>query len=135
MIENKQLTSIKQNLSYVKNCFEAGTHQEQKPILSVLLAEVYDAVKSFDVEYKVPVSVHREHVQTFINLATQEKYRLLSDVQELQSELHKKNTNRSLQLVKNMLVTDLYRNKVRKSLDKFIPSTPARYGSSMKETI
>ncbi|MGE6630747.1 hypothetical protein [Bacillus sp. NPDC077027] len=127
--EIKSHENVMQDLQYIEKSLLDDSYKEKLPILTVLLSEVYASVKAFDVEYKVPVSVHREHLQTFINLATQEKYRLLSDLQELNCELHKKNTNRSLQLVKHMLDSDLYKERVQESLDMFIPSSPVRYGS------
>ncbi|QGQ47251.1 hypothetical protein [Metabacillus sediminilitoris] len=128
--KNRTMNSIKQNLQYIEKSIISGTLNEQKVIIAVILSEVIEAVKEFTFTYQVPVSIYKGHLETFICLAEKEKSRLLADLQELHYELERKKTNekRALQLVEKMLVTDLYKDEVQRSINKWVNVSPAKYG-------
>ncbi|WP_226619766.1 hypothetical protein [Cytobacillus firmus] len=125
--ELKSHENVIQNLQYIERSLLNNTYKEQSAILSLIVAETFELIRNMKVFYEVPYSSgnHTNHFYTFSLMAKQEKSKLLADMEEVQRELSIKNTNvkRVLVLIKGMLETNLYKDHVQASLDKWKNTT------------
>ncbi|QPC47364.1 hypothetical protein [Mangrovibacillus cuniculi] len=124
MYTSNQIAEILQKLQYIQHCIEEGTHKENSAIIHVITEEIIVFIRNYDFMYHAEYALERNmlHLDHYRNLANQEKARLLSDLEELQRELNKKEPNlkRSLVLVTGMIETELYKDSVQKKINKWM---------------
>lgn len=112
-----------QNIVYVQKSLRNGTHQTEQPMLTVLLNEALEEIQNTSWQFEVPCSSteYKEHVKTYGDVARRYKAKLLVDVRKLQHEINKKNVNEKycLNLIQNMLESNLYMNHVKEMIDKY----------------
>lgn len=123
----KQESIIKQNLQYIKSAIDAGTLQEQKPIINVMLSEVVEAVRTITFYYDVQYSSenYQNHFSAFIRLSHKRKFMILADLEDLQSELQRRNTHEKLcsSILNNLIQSDLYACVVQDVIDSWHNTT------------
>jgi hypothetical protein len=116
-----------QNLVYIEKVLREGTYNAEKPMLTVLLNEALEKIKKSSWEFEVPMTCtgHKEHVKTYKNLALKYKSKLLADVREIQHLLNKKDVpeKKCLQMVRKLIESNLYMNRVKAKIDKFQPKS------------
>lgn len=121
------MESIKQNLCYIKRSLMNGTNKEQGAIIHLMLVETIEAVKETTFRYEVQYSSENylKHNYTFITRSRMYKYKLLADLEELQCELSKRNTNvqRFLILLNKLLQNNLYQVQVNGVINKWTNTT------------
>ncbi|MFC7372444.1 hypothetical protein ACFQPF_12255 [Fictibacillus iocasae] len=125
--ERKSHDNIKQNLQYIGRSLLDDTYKEQSAILALLATETLELIRNMKMFYEVPYSSenHTNHFYTYTLKAKQEKSKLIAVMEEIQRELsiNKTNVKRVLVLVQGMLQTNLYKNRVQASLDKWKNTT------------
>jgi hypothetical protein len=112
---------IKQNLQYIFKSLQAGTHLEQRAILSLMIEETVQEIHNTAFKYLVEYTSedNTEHLQMFIAHGKKAKWTLLSDMEELKIKLNNGNTKSCLKLVQNMLKTDLYKQDVQAMINNW----------------
>jgi hypothetical protein len=122
--ERKQTENVKQNLEYIQKSVLNGTHKEQSAILSVIVAETFEVIKNMKFFYEVPFSNDKNtnHFYTYSSMGKTSKAKLLADLEEIQNEISKRNTNTKhvLILIQSMLQTNLYKDGVQASINKWV---------------
>jgi hypothetical protein len=117
-----------QNLIYFEKSLRNGTFKAETPILTVLIEEALEEIKSTAWEFEIPCTCtgHTDHVKTYKNYAIKYKSKLLADLRELQHLLNKKDVpeKKCLQMVRKLIETNLYMNYVKEMIAKFQPKSP-----------
>lgn len=135
-VYEKNTKDIKQNIQCIKKSIETDTHNEQQAILSVVIAETIEKVRTTSFKYEVPYTSleHKSHMYSYGNHARRYIAKLVTDLYEIQKEIGKRktNTSRCLMLLTEMLETSLYMDFVQMKIDKwqakaFQPDTWAIY--------
>jgi hypothetical protein len=116
---------IKQNLAYIEKSLMNETHKEQSAIIHLMLVETTQEVKETIFIYEVPFVSAKEdyHFSTYEKRSRKAKASLLSDLQELQTELKTgRNTNikRCLAVIQKMLHCNLYQDEINKTISKWV---------------
>ncbi|MFS0637898.1 hypothetical protein AB1K84_18505 [Mesobacillus foraminis] len=119
------LNELKGKLQSIEKALLEDSFKE--PMLSVLLNVLIEEIRELDFKYEVPfvLDKNKYHFYSYINFANKYKSKLLVDLQELQYEMNRKNTNkkRSLALLQGMIETDLYTSHVKKKINKWVNTT------------
>lgn len=121
------LKQVIRTLLNIERSIKQGTIKADQAILAVYLNEAIQEVQTTALEFAVTYSSEKnyEHYRNYSNLAKKYKAKLLMDLQEMLIEIQLKNINQKLILVtiQHLLDTNLYRNHVQASIDKFQSKT------------
>ncbi|MGG6358086.1 hypothetical protein ACQ5SI_02375 [Peribacillus frigoritolerans] len=121
------MKQVIRTLLNIERSIKQGTIKADQAILAVYLNEAIQEVQTTALEFAITYSSEKnhEHYRNYSNLAKKYKAKLLMDLQEMLIEIQLKNINEKLILVtiQHLLDTNLYRNHVQASIDKFQSKT------------
>jgi hypothetical protein len=119
------METVKQNLEYILKSLQNGTHKESGVIIELMLVETIQEVKETIFIYEVPFVSAKEdyHFSTYEKRSRKAKASLISDLQELQTELktgRNINIKRCLAVIQKILHCNLYQDEINKTISKWV---------------
>ncbi|MCA1024281.1 hypothetical protein [Halobacillus litoralis] len=110
-----------QKLNYIQKQLLSGEYHEQKPMLTAKVSDIYSGLKSKTYTHRDVLYSRKDPQNIYVYKAWIQagKFKALSDLQELQTEVSKGKIKRSLAIIERLKQTDFHQHEVIKTIDRF----------------
>lgn len=116
MNKMKQMIHEMKKIKAIKKAINVKKHQNEIHLLSVLVEEIHNSIEAKGIKYFIHYTNdnYTEHIESYRTIAYKAKNQVLSDLQELQSSLNRKDIQRCNAIVdklveSNFLIKDTER--------------------------
>ncbi|MBN9653617.1 hypothetical protein J0K78_04995 [Halobacillus sp. GSS1] len=110
-----------QKLNFIEKRLLSNEYHEQKPIITAKISDIYSELKGKTYKHRGVLYSRQspQNVSVYKAWIKAGKYKALSDLQELQTEISNGKTKRSLAIIQRLKQSDFHQKEVTATIEGF----------------